>query len=153
MTLSVTPRLDISQLAGGPYAALARLEERIELDQTLRELVKLRASFINGCAFCIDMHWADARAQGESELRLAQIAAWEESPYFDERERAALALCDAVTLVAATHVPDDVWSEAERHFEPEELAHLVMQITAINAWNRIAISSRSLPASYAQEDS
>jgi AhpD family alkylhydroperoxidase len=145
--------MDMPQLAAGPYAALARLEERIELDPTIRELVKLRASIINGCAFCIDMHWTDARAHGESELRLAQIAAWGESPYFDARERAALALCDAVTLVAATHVPDDVWREAEQHFEPGELAHLVMQITAINAWNRIAISSRSLPASYADADS
>jgi AhpD family alkylhydroperoxidase len=146
-----TPRIDLNRHAAAPYAAVVRLEQRIELDPVLKELVKLRASFINGCAFCIDMHWADARARGESEQRLAQVAAWHESPFFDDRERAALALTDAVTNVSTTHVPDDVWAEAERHFEPDELGHLLFQIGAINLWNRIAISARTPPASYSRQ--
>jgi AhpD family alkylhydroperoxidase len=127
---------------------MVRVEERIELDPALSGLVKLRASQINGCAFCIDMHWPHARAAGESEERLAQLAAWRESPFFDDRERAALALTEAVTHVSETHVPDEVWSEAEAHFGPDALANLLFQIAAINLWNRIAVSTRVLPASY-----
>jgi AhpD family alkylhydroperoxidase len=152
METTMEPRLNVVDHNAGAYAAMARVEERIDLDPTLRELIKLRASIINGCAFCLDMHWTDARAHGESELRLAQLPAYDESPYFDEREKAALALCDAVTLVSETHVPDAVWAEAERHFSPEELANLVLAIAAINFWNRVAISSRSLPASFAAGD-
>lgn len=129
---------------------MVRLEEHIDLEPGLRELVRLRASLINGCAFCIDMHWTALRRDGESDLRLAQVAAWAESPFFDERERAALALTDAVTLVAETHVPDPVWARAEAHFSPEELAHLLFQIAAINLWNRIAVSTRGVPASFAE---
>jgi AhpD family alkylhydroperoxidase len=113
-------------------------------------LVKLRASQINGCAYCLDMHWPHARAQGESELRLSQLAAWRESPYFDDRERAALALTEAVTHVSSTHAPDDVWEEAARHFDADELAHLLFAIAAINVWNRVAVSARSVPASYGE---
>jgi AhpD family alkylhydroperoxidase len=120
MTTSPHPRIDIRRHAGAVYAAMTRLEERIQLDPALRALVKIRASQINGCAFCIDMHWTDARAGGESELRLSQLAAWRESPFFDERERAALALAEAVTHVSATHVPDDVWDEAARHFDADD---------------------------------
>jgi AhpD family alkylhydroperoxidase len=94
--------MDLARLAGAPVDAMVKLEERIDLDPGLRELVRLRASLINGCAFCIDMHWTALRSDGESEVRLAQLAAWEESPFFDERERAALALTDAVTRVSAT---------------------------------------------------
>ena len=90
------------------------------------------------------------RRDGESEVRLAQLAAWEESPFFDERECAALALTDAVTQVSATHVPDAVWARAEAHFPPEELAHLLFAIAAINLWNRLAVSTRGVPASYAE---
>jgi AhpD family alkylhydroperoxidase len=150
MTTSTTPRIDIARLAGAPVAAMVQLEERIDLDSRLSELVKLRASQINGCAFCIDMHWAALRRDGESEVRLAQVAAWEESPYFDERERAALALTEAVTHVSATHVPDAVWARAEAHFPPEELSHLLIAIAAINLWNRLAVSTRAVPASYAE---
>lgn len=146
-----TPRIDLMALAGGPFAAMAKLEQRIELNATIKELVKLRASIVNGCAFCIDMHWTDARAAGESEQRLAQVAAWDESPYYDARERAALALTDEITAVGETRVPDDVWQQAAEQFEEAELAHLVMQIAAINFWNRIAIASRKLPASWERE--
>jgi AhpD family alkylhydroperoxidase len=150
MTTSTTPRIDLARLAGAPIAAMVKLEERIDFDPGLRELVRLRASLINGCAFCIDMHWTALRRDGESEVRLAQLAAWEESPFFDERERAALALTDAVTQVSATHVPDAVWARAEVHFPPEELAHLLFAIAAINLWNRLAVSTRGVPASYAE---
>ncbi len=144
------PRLDLESHAGGPLAAMVRLEERIRFDPRLRELVKLRASQINACAFCIDMHWRDARAQGVPEHRLAQLDAWQESPFFDERERAALALTEAVTLVSTTHVPDQVWTEAERHFDPDALANLLFVIAAINLWNRLSVSARTPPASYAE---
>ena len=112
---------------------------------------RVRASMVNGCAFCIDMHWANARARGEPEVRLAQLAAWRESPFFDDRERAALALTDAVTRVAETHVPDDVWAEAEAHFSEPELANLLFAIAAINVWNRLMVATRTLPASYLAE--
>ncbi|MDO8211209.1 carboxymuconolactone decarboxylase family protein [Conexibacter sp. CPCC 206217] len=147
-THTYAPRPDLTKHIGGPIAAMQRLEERIELDETIRELVKLRTSFVNGCSFCIDMHWTAARAAGESEQRLAQIAAWDESPYFDARERAALALADAVTDVGGTHVPDDVWEVAAQQFSEAELANLVVVCAAINFWNRFAISARALPASW-----
>jgi AhpD family alkylhydroperoxidase len=145
---TTTPRIDVADHAGAPMAAMIRLEERIELDHTIKALVKLRASIVNGCAFCIDMHWADARAAGESEQRLAQVAAWDESPYFDARERAALALTDAITAVGETRVPDDVWEQAAGQFDEAELAHLVVAIAAINFWNRVAIATRRQPASW-----
>jgi AhpD family alkylhydroperoxidase len=141
-------RIQLAELAPRQYAAMARLDAAIELDRGLRELIKLRVSQINGCAFCTDMHWKDARADGESEERLYSLVAWRESPLYDERERAALALCEAMTLIADTHVPDDVWRKAEEQFEPEELAQLVFAITAINAWNRIAITARAEPGHY-----
>jgi AhpD family alkylhydroperoxidase len=146
-----TPRIDLSRHAGGPFAAMVRVEERITLDPRIRHLVKLRGSQINGCAYCLDMHWPAAREHGESDMRLAQLSAWEESPYFDERERAALALTDAMTHVSATHVPDDVWAEAERHFDADELGHLVVAIAAINFWNRAAVAARTVPAGYEPE--
>ena len=151
MTNSPAPRIDVIQHAGAPYAAMVRLEERIELDPRLKALVKVRASQINGCAFCIDMHWTHARDLGETEPRLAQLDAWHDSPYYDDRERAALALCEAVTHVSATHVPDDVWARAAAQFEPGELAHLVVAIAAINFWNRVTVSARTVPAGYAQQ--
>jgi AhpD family alkylhydroperoxidase len=141
------PRLDLPRTAGAAFAAMIRLEERITLDTTIRDLVKVRASQINGCAFCLDMHWTDARAHGESELRLAMLDAWAESPFYDDRERAALALTEAMTHVSDTHVPDDVWARAERHFDASELANLVWAIGAINLWNRVEIATRAVPAS------
>ena len=149
-TITQTPRLDLAHTAGAAFAGMLRLEERIKVDRTIRELVQIRASQINGCAFCLDMHWTDARARGESELRLSQLDAWAESPFYDERERAALALTEAMTHVAETRVPDDVWARAARHFDEEELANLVWAIGAINLWNRVKLATRALPASATQ---
>jgi AhpD family alkylhydroperoxidase len=111
-------------------------------DLTIFELVKTRASQINQCAYCIDMHTKDARANGETEQRLYALSAWRETPFFTERERAALALTEAVTLVAETHVPDGVVEDAQKHFDEAELTQLVFAITTINAWNRLAITAR-----------
>jgi AhpD family alkylhydroperoxidase len=145
------PRIDMMHAAGGPVAAMVRVEERIDLDPAIKDLVKLRASQINGCTFCVDMHWTEARERGAEELWLAHVAAWRESPRFSERERAALALCEAVTHVSETHVPDDVWNEAAEHFDERELAHLVFEIGAINLWNRVSISARTPPLSSVRE--
>ncbi|WP_210491027.1 carboxymuconolactone decarboxylase family protein [Patulibacter sp. SYSU D01012] len=145
------PRLDVFAHAKPVYAAMARVEERIDLDPVLKELVKLRASQINGCAFCLDMHWAAAKAAGERDVRLAQLAAHAESPYFDVRERTVLALTDAVTLVSETHVPDDVWAAAAAQLDEGELANVLLQIAAINFWNRLAVATRMVPASWTAE--
>jgi len=141
-------RMNIGREAPALARALVALEREIRIDPALRELVKLRASILNGCAYCIDMHTKDARKAGESEQRLYAIAAWNEAPFFSERERAALALTDAVTLIADTHVPAAVYDEAARHFDPEELAHLIWQIAAINAWNRTAVATRQTVGDY-----
>jgi AhpD family alkylhydroperoxidase len=140
------PRVDIGRAAPLLYRALVALGNDVELDPRLRELVNLRVSILNGCAYCIDMHTKNARRAGESERRLYAVAAWHEAPFFDDKERAALALADAVTLISDGHVPRDVWDEASAHFEPDELAQLVWAITVINAWNRIAITTRMAPA-------
>jgi AhpD family alkylhydroperoxidase len=141
-------RLQLTEEASRQYAAMYRLERSIELERPLRDLVALRASQINGCAFCIDMHWKDARAAGESEERLYSLAAWRESPLYSEGERAALELCEAMTLISDNHVPDDVWEPARAAFTAEELAQLVFAITAINAWNRLNITARLEPGHY-----
>jgi AhpD family alkylhydroperoxidase len=141
-------RLDLGEHTAKAYAAMMRLEAAIELDPAIRHLVKLRASQLNGCAYCIDMHWKDARADGEPEARLYGLDAWRETPLYDDREQAALELCEAVTMVADTHVPDEVWQRAQAQFDERELAHLVFAITAINAWNRLAITARSEPGHY-----
>ena len=140
------PRMEIGRAAPRLHRALVTLGSQIELDPRLRELVNLRASILNGCAYCIDMHTKVARRAGESERRLHAVAAWHEAPFFDDKERAALALTDAVTLISDEHVPREVWEEASAHFEPDELAQLVWAITVIKAWNRIAITTRMLPA-------
>jgi AhpD family alkylhydroperoxidase len=146
-TITDKPRLSLPHVTGAAFAAMVRLEERIKLDPTIRLLVQVRASQMNGCAFCLDMHWTEARAAGESEARLAQLDAWAESPFYDERERAALALTEAMTRVAATHVPGDVWAHAARQFDDDELANLVWAIGAINLWNRVQVATRAVPAS------
>ena len=142
------PRMDVAKEARAPYRAMIQLGDSIELDPPLRELVNLRASILNGCAYCVDMHTKDARKAGESEQRLYAVTAWHEAPFFDERERAAFALTDAVTLISDGHVPREVWDQAAAQFEPAELAQLVWAITAINSWNRIAISTRMLPGEH-----
>ena len=131
---------------GARQAAFPRQPAR-----TLRvqdHLVALRASQINGCAFCLDMHWKDLRAAGESEERIYSLDVWRESPLYSERERAALELCEAMTLVAETHVPDDVWERARASFDDDELAQLVIAISAINSWNRLNITARVEPGHY-----
>ena len=145
------PRFDYRRFSPEPEQAMLALEKYIAscgLDQKFVHLLKLRASQINGCAFCIDMHWKDARAAGESEERLYSLDAWRESPLYEERERAALELCEAMTLVAEGHVPDEVWDRATAAFGEDERAQLVFGIAAINAWNRLMITSRTEPGHY-----
>ncbi len=118
------------------------------LERSLLELVKTRASQINGCAYCIDMHTKDARANGESEQRLYALIAWRETPFFTERERAALAWTEAVTRVADTQVPGEVYELAREHFNEKELVDLTLAIVAINGWNRLSIAFRTVPGTY-----
>jgi AhpD family alkylhydroperoxidase len=141
-------RMRVSRAAPAPYAAMIALGDAVELDPQLNDLISLRASIVNGCAYCIDMHTKDARKRGETEQRLYAVAAWREAPFFDERERAALALTDAMTLISAGHVPRAVWDEAAARFAEDELAQLLWAIVAINAWNRIAIATRMEPGKY-----
>jgi AhpD family alkylhydroperoxidase len=144
-------RLDFDALAPRFSAAMNRLDAVAGegLDPRLRELVRLHASTINGCAYCVDMHSKDARSAGETEQRLYSLGAWREAPWFTPAERAALALTEAVTLLHDGHVPREVFDEAARHFEPEALAQLVAQLVAINAWNRIGVTTRGWePGSY-----
>ena len=145
------PRLSYSKLAPGVQKAMLGLETYVNhcgLEHTLLDLVRLRASQINGCAFCIDMHAKDLRAAGESEQRVYMLDAWRESPFYSDRERAALAWAEAVTLVAVDHVPDDVYEQAHQHFSEEELANLTLAIIAINGWNRLNVSFRTVPGGY-----
>ena len=139
-------RMRIAEEAPAPYRALVALGRAIELDPALRELVNLRASIGNGCAYCINKHAKAARKGGESEQRLYALAAWRDAPFFSDRERAALALTDAMTLISDEQVPRAVWNEAAEHFAGDELAQLLWAITAINAWNRISIATRTEPA-------
>jgi AhpD family alkylhydroperoxidase len=147
------PRKRLFRFWADGYATLDRLSAHVHdsgLEAPLLELVKLRASQLNGCAYCIDMHAKDARAAGETEQRLYALSAWEETPFFTERERAALAMTEAVTLVASTRqVPRAVLDEAAAHFAPQELTRLLYAIVEINAWNRIAIATGAPePGSY-----
>jgi AhpD family alkylhydroperoxidase len=134
-------RISLNAEAPGAYRAMAAFGRSIELDSALREPVKIRASQLNGCAYCIDMHTRAARKAGESEQRLYALAAWRESPQFTSRERAALELTNAITRIGESGVPDDVYERAAAEFAPGELANLILAITAINAWDRIVVSS------------
>ncbi|MGD0466887.1 MAG: carboxymuconolactone decarboxylase family protein [Terriglobales bacterium] len=145
------PRIEYAKVAPGAMNAMLGLETYVrhcELERSLIELVKLRASQLNGCAYCVDMHTKDARAQGETEQRLYAVVVWEETPFFTERERAALAWTEAVTLVGQGHVSDDVYRQARRNFSDKELVDLTLAIIAINGWNRLAISFRTVPGTY-----
>ena len=144
-------RINYKEIAPDGYKTMAGLEQyarRSGLESSLLELVKTRASQINGCAFCLDMHTKDARAAGETEQRLYTLSAWHETPFFTDRERAALAWTEAVTKVADTHVPDEVYELARKHFSEKELVDLTLAIVAINGWNRLAIAFRTVPGSY-----
>jgi AhpD family alkylhydroperoxidase len=144
-------RLEVQNVAPEAYRAMAGLERYIRnsgLESSLLELVKMRASQINGCGYCLDMHSKDARAHGETEQRLYALNAWRETPFYTDRERAALAWTEALTLISQTHAPDDVYEEARRHFSELELVNLTMAIVTINSWNRLAIGFRSVPGTY-----
>lgn len=141
-------RLSMKLVNPEGYAAMSGLERYVagtSLNANLKELIKIRASQINGCAFCIDMHTKDARRLGEAERRIYALNAWQESPFFTPVERSVLALTEAITLVAGTHVPDEVYNEVREHFDERETAEIMMCIVTINAWNRIAISTRMMP--------
>jgi AhpD family alkylhydroperoxidase len=153
---TIPARLDFDAHAATFAKAMAHLDrtatkelDRVDFDPRLRELVRLRASQLNGCAYCIDMHSKDARAIGETEQRLYGLSAWPETPYFTARERAALAFTEAVTLVADTHVPAADYDAVAAEFTPDEVAALLSLIVTINAWNAISVSTRAwLPGSY-----
>ncbi len=144
-------RLPYPRIAPAAFRAMVGLEQYVaqsSIEKPLRELVKLRASQINGCAYCIDMHWKDARAAGETEQRLYGLSAWEESSYYTDRERAALAWTEAVTRVADTRVPDDVYDRLRSHFSEKEIVDLTWALAAINAWNRVAVAMRAEAGTY-----
>jgi AhpD family alkylhydroperoxidase len=144
-------RIDVTKVAPEAYQAMAGLDKYIRqsgLEPSLLNLVLMRASQINGCAYCIDMHSKDARAAGETEQRLYELDAWRDTPFYTDRERAALAWTEAVTLVSQSHVPDQVYEHARKHFSEKELVDLTLAVVEINAWNRIAISLRAVPGTY-----
>lgn len=143
------PRLDFYKANPHAVKAVLALEDRIaksNLEKSLTELVRLRASQINGCAYCVDLHTTDARKGGETDRRLATVLVWRETPFFTERERAALEWTEAVTLISQEHVPDAVWQAVKPHFTEEELVDLTLLVATINTWNRFAIAFRKTPA-------
>jgi AhpD family alkylhydroperoxidase len=145
------PRIDYTRVAGGVLTAMRELEKYLHgcgIDESLLHLIKLRVSQINGCAYCIDMHWKDLRALGENEQRLYGLDAWEESPYYTDRERAALAWAEAVTNLKDGHVSDAVYEDTIKHFGEKELADLTLAVGAINSWNRLLIAGRTVPGTY-----
>lgn len=147
----MSTRIDYAKVAPAASRAMYGLERYVHgcgLEAPLLELVKMRASQINGCAFCLDMHSKDARAGGETEQRLYLLNAWRETTFFTDRERAALAWTESLTLVSENHVPDDVYNEARQHFSEEELVNLSLAVVAINGWNRLAIAFRSEAGTY-----
>ena len=147
----MTARFEYAQDAPGVLTAMRVLEKYLQdcgLEESLIHLVKLRASQVNGCAYCLDMHWKDLRAIGENEQRLYSLDAWRESGYYTDRERAALAWTEAVTLVTNGHVPDAVYESARALFTTKELADLSFAVAAINAWNRLSIAARTEPGTY-----
>jgi AhpD family alkylhydroperoxidase len=155
-TVQIPVRLDFDAHAPGFAKAMAHLDraatkelDRVDLDPRLRELVRIRASQLNGCAYCIDMHTKDARAIDETEQRIYALPAWRETPYFTARERAALAFTEAVTLLADDHVPVEAYDAVAEHFSPDEVGALLSLIVTINAWNAIAVTTRAwVPGSY-----
>ncbi len=144
-------RFNYVKAAPGAFKAMLGLGQYLEgcgLEQSLLLLVDLRASQINGCAYCIDMHWKDLRVLGESEQRLYMLDAWRESPFYTEREKAALEWTEALTLLANGHVPDEVYEKVRPQFSEKELADLTLAVVSINGWNRLNISARTVPGGY-----
>jgi AhpD family alkylhydroperoxidase len=145
------PRIDYLKSGRGVMEAMLGVEKYIRqsgLEESLLNLIRMRASQINGCAYCLDMHWKDARAMGEKEQRLYGLDAWKESPYYTDRERAALAWTEALTNVREGHVSDEVFEHVRTHFTEKELADLSLAITSINSWNRLNIAVRTVPGTY-----
>lgn len=145
------PRMEYSKVAPGAFKAMLSVEAYLRdsgLDKRLLHMIKLRASQMNGCAYCIDMHWKDACAAGEIEQRLYGLDAWREAPYYNERERAALEWTESLTNITDGHVPDAVYDAARGHFSDKELADLTWAAAAINAWNRVVIAFRAEPGTY-----
>ena len=145
------PRLNIDQVSRPAYQAMLGLEKYLHessLPPALLHMLKLRASQLNGCAYCIDMHWKDARKAGESDQRLYGLDAWRESPYYSDRERAALEFFESLTDIQDGHVPDDVYERARARFGEKELVDLAMAAVAINGWNRLAIAFRAEAGKY-----
>jgi AhpD family alkylhydroperoxidase len=149
------PRIDyLKVVPKEALHALYGLEQTIRksgLETRLLELVRMRASQINGCAYCLDMHSKDARAEGETEQRLYGLNAWRETPYYTDRERTALEWTEAVTLISHDHAPDEVYERVRQHFNEAELANLTLAVMAINSWNRLAIAFRVVPGTYRRE--
>jgi AhpD family alkylhydroperoxidase len=145
------PRLNYAQVAPDALKAMHELEKYVHssgLERPLYELVKIRASQINGCAYCIDMHTKDARKAGETEQRLYALSAWRETPFYSPRERAALAWTEALTLISENNVPDSIYESVREHFDEKEIVDLSMAIVAINGWNRLSIGFRTVPGTY-----
>jgi AhpD family alkylhydroperoxidase len=144
-------RIQYMKVAPEAFQAMLGLERYLHqcgLEESLLHLIKLRASQINGCAYCLDMHWKDLKAIGESDQRLYELNAWQEAPFYSDRERAALAWTEAVTQLADTHVPDEVYEQVRGAFSEKELADLTLAVATINAWNRLAIAGRITPGTY-----
>lgn len=144
-------RIELQKTNPSAYRAVLQLERYVQgsgINSTLLELIKIRASQINGCAYCIDMHTKDARLNGETEQRIYALNAWREAPFFTAEERAVLAFTEAVTLIATNAVPDEIYDEVSRYFTLDEITNLLMAIVTINSWNRIAITTRLVPGTY-----
>jgi AhpD family alkylhydroperoxidase len=149
--INVEPRINYAKVAPGVIGSMLTLSSYLRksgLEESLVNLVCLRASQINGCAYCIDMHWKDLRAAGETEQRLYGLDAWEESPYYSDRERAALAWTEAITNIRDGHVPEDAYHGVQKFFSEQELADLTLAVAGINAWNRLNIAARTVPGGY-----
>ena len=145
------PRIDQAKVAPGALHVMLALSKYVHdsgLENSLLQLVFMRASQLNGCAYCIDMHSKDARAGGETEQRLYELNAWRETPFFSDRERAALAWTEAVTNIQQGHAPDELYEETRKFFDEKEIVNLTMAIVTINSWNRLAISFRAVPGTY-----
>jgi AhpD family alkylhydroperoxidase len=144
-------RIDLMHVTPGVIQAMLGLERQVRqagFDHKLLDLVRMRASQINGCSYCLDMHSKDARASGETEQRLYGLDAWRETPYYSTRERAALEWTEALTLLSRTGVPDDVYERVREEFSEDEIVHLSLAIVAINGWNRLNIAARTVPGGY-----
>jgi AhpD family alkylhydroperoxidase len=144
-------RIEYAQVAPGAVEAMRALEKYVRacgIEPKLLELIKIRASQINGCAYCLDMHTKDARSQSETEQRIYALNAWRETPFFTEKERAALSWTESVTQISTSHVPDEVYEIARQNFDEKELVNITLAVITINGWNRLAISFRSVPGAY-----